>query len=310
MEIFLRSIAVGKNEANQRLDKLLIKYMPNATKGFIYKMIRKKNITLNDKKCEGNELLAEGDLVKLWLSDDTIDKFSGESVKRTGVILQPIYEDDDIVIFNKPAGLLSQKANPEDISVNEIFVSYLLNTGSISENDLKTFKPSICNRLDRNTSGLIVCGKSLKGLQEMAETLKERTAHKDYIAFVEGEVREGNSLKGYLSRNEYDNKVSLGDEGDYIETEFKPLWSDGKKSILMVRLITGKTHQIRAHLASIGHPIIGDMKYGTGKGAKRQLLHAYRLTLPSGKLFQAELPEDMKWELGNLEAFEDLPSRI
>lgn len=307
----MKEILVGKNESDQRMDKLLLKYLPNAGKGFLYKMMRKKNITLNDKKCEGNEILNNGDIIKIWMSDETIEKFSGKHhITKTEIKLDPIYENEDIVIYNKPAGLLSQKSSIKDISVNDIFINYLIESGQLTEEELKTFRPSICNRLDRNTSGIIVCGKTLKGLHNMAELLKDRSVHKDYIAFVEGEVRTGERLTGNISKNKTDNIVSSNDSGDYIETEYKPLWTDGKKSVLIVRLITGKTHQIRFHLASAGHPIIGDVKYGSGRGAKRQLLHAYRLTFPDGKVITAALPEDMKWELGNPGAFEDLPSRI
>lgn len=313
----MKEIIIGKNEANQRLDKLIIKYIPLAGKGFIYKMMRKKNITLNDKKCEGKEILNQGDVVKLWLSDDTIGKFSkadsdtyNKLKKDYSISVPVIYEDDDIVIFNKPAGLLSQKSCDEDISVNDILIRYLLKSEQISVKQLKTFRPSICNRLDRNTSGIIICGKSLYGLQNMAKMLKERTVHKDYIAVVEGEIRDAGTLKGYITKNESINKVGLSDHGDYIETVFKPVSTDGNISVIMVRLITGKTHQIRLHMASTGHPLLGDMKYGNGKQASRQMLHAYRITFPDGKCYTADIPEDMKWVHGNPGAFEDLPSRI
>ena len=307
----MKEILIGKNESNQRLDKLLIKFLPNAGKGFLYKMMRKKNITLNGKKCEGNEILNDGDILRIWMADDTIDKFSGKAeIRKTGFMPDIIYEDEDILAFNKPAGILSQRASSGDISINDMLLEYLIASGQVSEEQLKTFRPSICNRLDRNTSGIIVCGKSLKGLQNMASILKDRSAHKDYIAFVEGEVKAGDRLKGCISKDNRINKVSSDKSGDYIETEYKPLWTDGKKSILMVRLITGKTHQIRFHLASAGHPIIGDVKYGNGRGAARQLLHAYRLSFPDGRIITADLPEDMKWELGNPGAFEDLPSKI
>ena len=307
----MKEILIGKNESNQRLDKLLIKYLPDAGKGFLYKMMRKKNITLNGKKCEGNEILNDGDILRIWMADETIARFSGKAeIRETGYIPDIIYEDDDILAFNKPAGILSQRASAGDISVNDMLLQYLISSGQVSEEQLKTFRPSICNRLDRNTSGIIVCGKSLKGLQDMASMLRDRSAHKDYIAFVEGEIKSGDKLKGFISKDSRINKVSSDESGDYIETEYKPLWTDGKKSILMVRLITGKTHQIRFHLASAGHPIIGDVKYGNGQGAARQLLHAYRLSFPDGRIITADLPEDMKWELGNPGAFEDLPSKI
>jgi len=307
----VKEIIVGTNEAGQRLDKLVIKYIPVAAKGFVYKMIRKKNITLNDRKCEGNEILNKGDSVKLWLSDETINKFQNNN--EPDIVdknLEIIYEDEDILIYNKPAGLLSQKADPADISVNEILISYLLKSSRIDIEQLKTFKPSVCNRLDRNTSGLIVCGKTLNGLQSMSEVIRNRSAHKDYVAVVKGRLTVGAELKGYLTKDNKTNTVSVGNEGDYIETLFKPIWTDGNRTWIIVRLVTGKTHQIRAHLASIGHPIIGDMKYGDGKGAKRQLLHAYRLTLPDGRIFTANFPEDMKWEHGKPGAFEDLPWKI
>jgi len=308
----LKEILIGPNEAGQRLDKLVIKFLPLAPKCFIYKMIRRKNITLNGRKCEGSEILTEGDDVRLWLADDTIMKFKGskQTFRPASHIPDVIYEDADIVVFNKPAGMLSQKAGPQDISMNEVLISYLLDNGSITEKDMETFRPSICNRLDRNTSGLIICGKSLRGLQDTAVQLRERTAHKDYIAIVRGRLTEGRSLRSGLLKDRNNNIVTIGDAGEHIETDFKPLWTDGSRTVLMVRLVTGRTHQIRAHLASVGHPILGDPKYGDGRGAKRQLLHAYRLTLPDGRSFTAPLPEDMKWELGKPEAFEDLPWRI
>ena len=313
----MKEIIVGRNEANQRLDKLIIKYLPAAGKGFIYKMIRKKNISLNDKKCEGNEILAAGDSVKLWLSDETIDKFKGyisdeqtDTKTRINVSLPIIYEDDDIVIYNKPAGILSQKKDKKDVSVNEILIQYLLDSGQITYKQLETFRPSICNRLDRNTSGIIICGKSLTGLQEMAQMLKDRTVHKDYIAVVEGEIRSAGTLKGYITKDVINNVVKITDKGDYIETEYKPICTDGNISVIMVRLITGKTHQIRLHMASAGHPLLGDYKYGNGNKASRQMLHAYRVTLPDGRYYTADIPEDMKWVHGNPGAFEDLPSKI
>ncbi len=307
----MKELFVKKNEAGQRLDKLLIKLMPNAPKSFIYKMIRKKNITLNDRKCIGNEIIQLGDNVKLWLSDDTFGKFSDSiNVSSVNESIDLIYEDKDIIIYNKPAGMLSQKSKPTDISVNDILISYLLEKNEISQEDLLTFKPSICNRLDRNTSGIIICGKTLKGLQDMSLMLKERSIHKDYIAIVEGEVRSGDTLKGYIIKDSSTNKVMMTEKGDYIETEYKPVWTDGVTSVLMVRLITGKTHQIRLHLSSIGHPILGDKKYGSGKSYNRQLLHAYRVTFPDGRTYTAELPEDMKWALGKPEDFEDLPLKI
>ena len=309
----MQEIKVTKNEAGQRLDKLLAKYLNEAPKSFFYKMMRKKNIVLNGKKATGNEKLEEGDIVKLFLADETIRKFSSVKIQRTKTNLSVIYEDQDVVLINKPVGMLSQKAKESDVSLVEHLISYLLDAGELSEETLKSFRPSICNRLDRNTSGIVVAGKSLPGLQKMGELFKERNLHKYYRCLVQGVIREDQYLKGWLKKDEKTNKVQIldrpSDPSDQpIETEYHPLWTKEGVTLLEVRLITGKTHQIRAHLASEGHPLIGDYKYGDRKlndfyqkkyGLKSQLLHAYRLEFPvmegvcsqlSEKVFIADVP--------------------
>lgn len=308
----MREIIISTNEAEQRLDKFLAKYLNEAPKSFFYKMLRKKNIILNGKKASGDEKLKVGDSVKLFLAEETIDKFSSIVIHKTNVQLDIIYEDDDVLFINKPSGMLSQKASKEDESVVEHVITYLLNSSQLKMSSLQTFKPSICNRLDRNTSGLITAGKSLKGLQGLSKAFKERTMGKYYLALVQGEIEQSEHLKGYLHKDEKTNKVSVHDdviaESSYIETEYRPIWSHEECSLLEVHLITGKTHQIRAHLSHIGHPIIGDSKYGNERinfnfrnrfGVKYQLLHAYRLQFPedntdintlSGKTFIAPLP--------------------
>ena len=199
----MQEIQIAANEAGQRLDKLLAKYLSEAPKSFLYKMLRKKNIVLNGKKASGNEKLVAGDSVKLFLSDETIQKFSREiTVCKSNTKLDILYEDDDILLVNKPAGMLSQKAEAKDISLVEHLISYLLESGQLTRENLKSFKPSICNRLDRNTSGLVVCGKSLKGLQTMGQLFKERTLKKYYRCIVAGNVTEKQYVKGYLIKDE------------------------------------------------------------------------------------------------------------
>ena len=165
----MQEIIVSTNEAGQRFDKLLAKYLNEAPKSFIYKMLRKKNIVLNGKKATGNEKLGVGDSIKLFLSDETIEKFSKVTVQKTKQRLDVIYEDENILLINKPVGMLSQKAEAKDESLVEHIITYLLESGQLTEEELRKFKPSICNRLDRNTSGLVVAGKSLLGLQKMGE---------------------------------------------------------------------------------------------------------------------------------------------
>ena len=202
-----------------------------------------------------------------------------------------LYEDVNILLYNKPAGLLSQKAEPDDVSVNEMFLAYLLQEGKLTQEQMATCTPSICNRLDRNTSGILICGKSYEGLKEMNALIKERRIGKFYRCIVTGSVNEKITLTGYLTKDEKTNKVTLRQTSfpgaSYIETSIVPIRQyQGGLSLLEIHLITGKTHQIRAHLASIGHPILGDYKYGNRKlndryGIKSQLLHAYRLEFPA-----------------------------
>ena len=184
----MKKIIVTSNEARQRLDKLLAKHLSSAPKGFIYKMLRKKNIKLNGKKAEGSEKLNVGDEITLFLADETIEKFSSagadqnnQELKRAmdaQVRLDIVYEDKNVLFINKPAGMLSQKARSQDISLNEYMTAYLVKSGALKEEELVHFRPSICNRLDRNTSGLVACGKTLPALQELGEMFRDRTMKK------------------------------------------------------------------------------------------------------------------------------------
>lgn len=317
----MQSITIGANQAGQRLDKFLHKYLPQAGTGFLYKMLRKKNITLNGKRAEGKEMLSVGDEIKFFFSEETFSKFSGmcagtdsgteashdtsDHINREylhaykslrGITV--LYEDDNILLLNKPVGVLTQKASPRDISLNEWLIGYLLTKGAITAVELRTFHPSVCNRLDRNTSGIVLCGKSLAGSQALSRIIKERTLQKFYHTVCLGELTQDETLSGYLHKDTESNKVTIchelsgtSSDKDYspIRTAYHPITWNGGYTLLEVELITGKTHQIRSHLASIGHPIIGDGKYGNPKENKRlresnslqnQLLHAYCVVFP------------------------------
>ena len=258
----MKKIIVSQNEAGQRMDKLLAKYLSEAPKSFFYKMLRKKNITLNGKRAEGNEKLNVGDEITFFLSDETFEKFGGKktSVSREvthalkdAVKLSVLYEDTHLLFLDKPAGMLSQKAQPSDVSLNEHMIAYLLRTNEIYEEELKSFKPSICNRLDRNTSGIVAAGKTLKGLQQLGEMFQKRMMEKYYLTIVSGKITEESYVHGYLKKNEQTNQVVVKqipfEDAKEIETSYRPLAGNDKWTLLEVHLITGRTHQIRAHLS-------------------------------------------------------------
>ena len=309
----MKLITVHKQEEGQRLVKLLGAYLKEAPNSFFYKMLRKKNITLNGKKADGTEKLKCGDEIRLFLSDETYEKFAGKvqpKEKFPMAKLNIVYEDSNVIFINKQAGMLSQKSVPSDVSLNEYLLGYLEKSGQWKQEESKAFRPSVCNRLDRNTSGMVICGKSMAGLQQMAALLKDRSLHKYYLCLVKGVMTESQHLEGYLLKDENSNQVKIFQKetegAAHIITEYEPLYTDGEATLLKVTLVTGKSHQIRAHLSSIGHPIIGDPKYGDRKvnaffrethGIKNQMLHAWKLTFPelaepldnlSEKSFEAE----------------------
>lgn len=333
----MREIIITKAQEGQRLDRLLGKYLPGASSGFLHKMLRKKNIKLNDQRADGSEKVLSGDSVKIYFSEETLEKFMGkarpEPVKEQSSRskdrrnkpvgegmsqrkrVKTLYEDENVIILHKPVGMLTQRAEITDDSLNDYLIDYCLEKGILQEETLQTFRPAAANRLDRNTSGMVLCGITTKGLQDISALLRNRNLGKYYLCIVEGNVKNGKNLKGYLVKDEKTNVVRYTKEEEAgampIETSYRVVKSNEKASLLKVKLITGKSHQIRAHLASDGHPVLGDFKYGNREwnmqakreiGISWQMLHSYQLAFPeslqdtlsplAGKLLTDPVPKE------------------
>ena len=305
----MQELTITDLEAGQRLNKYMMKYLNQAPSSFIYKMLRKKNITRNGKKASGDEILECGDVIKVFLADETIEKFRvvQASKQTSGITLQILYQDPDILAVHKPVGVLSQKAQKDDYSINEAILDYCLSMRILTVKQLETFHPSISNRLDRNTSGIILAGISLKGSQTLARILKGHTCEKYYYTIVAGEMKQRIHEKAYIVKDTKKNQSKIqkleSPGASMIETAFTPLCTKNGFTLLQVQLFTGKSHQIRAHLQSLGYPMAGDTKYGNPAVNRKlreryhlnhQLLHAGRLVLPDIPEITDPLPAEFQ----------------
>jgi 23S rRNA pseudouridine955/2504/2580 synthase len=286
----MRKIEITSNEAEQRLDRFLVKYLNDTTKTNIFKLIRKKRIKVNGKRAEEKYFLKLGDEVQIHLHEDAIDELIKPIVEMSAeeVNLDIVYEDDALLVVNKPIGLLTHpdKSEYKNTLASKVQV-YLKHLGT------RTFKPASIQRLDKNTSGLVMFGKTYESLKKYNELMRERAIHKYYQTIVHGEVKTAGEVKGYLMKDEDKNKITISqreqESSKYVHTKFRPLETNGLYTLLEVELLTGRTHQIRGSMAYIGHPIVGDVKYGgrrVGK-ARSQLLHAYKVVLED-KVFEKE----------------------
>ena len=288
----MKEIIIDKNENEQRLDRFLKKYLSEAPQSFIYKMIRKKNIKLNGGRAKPETIIFEGDRVQLYLSDETIEKFKGTPVEvKSKIIPNIIYEDDNIILINKPVGILSHGAGSEfEENVVDSMISYLIQKGEFVPRIEKTFTPSICNRLDRNTSGIIIGAKNYQSLKAINEAIRDGHIKRFYKTIVKGNFNKEIRAEAYLTKDEERNKVEIHEkdlEGSKkIITNMKPLKNRNGYTMLEIELITGRTHQIRGHLSSIGYPVVGDRKYGNKETnfkfndkyeLDNQILHGYKV---------------------------------
>lgn len=287
----MKSFEIKQNDANQRLDKFIRKSLPNLPQSLMYKYIRLKRIKVNRKRAEISTMLRVGDIVDMYINDEFFVKpetrydFMGASKN-----LDIVYEDENIILLNKKTGLL---CHPDDREYVDTLITrlkrYLYDKGEFRPDDENSFTPALVNRIDRNTGGIVIAAKNAESLRIMNAQMKQRNLRKFYLCVVHGILeRDSGLLEGYLTKNEDKNIVKVTknqtEGAKEIRTKYKALSKDFKNDLTLVEveLLTGRTHQIRAHFASIGHPLLGDGKYGTNKlnkdfGYKKQFLYSYKL---------------------------------
>lgn len=285
----MKSYTIKTNDANQRLDKFLLKSFPKLPKALMYKYVRIKRIKVNGKRAEISTRLNVGDVVDLYINDEFLEK--KETVydfMSAGKSISIVYEDENIILLNKKVGLLSHPDETEYVDTLITRVKrYLFEKGEYKPEDETSFAPALVNRIDRNTSGIVICAKTATALRVLNQKMKDRELHKLYLCVVHGKPeKKTDTIEGYLVKDEKMNKVFVSKKqqngGKLIRTKYTVLgYSDGL-SLLEIDLLTGRTHQIRAHMASIGHPLLGDGKYGNNKqnkesGYKKQCLCSYKL---------------------------------
>ncbi len=281
----MREIRITKNEDNQRLDKFLEKYLPKAPKSLIQKLLRKKRIKLNGKKADPSDLIFENDRLNFYIYEEDLTQWEDDNKEfKSFIDLDIVYEDENIVVVDKPKNVLSHAVDKEDYGKNVVdwLIDYLIYKEEYIPRLEKTFKPAIVNRLDRNTEGLIIGAKNRRSLVYLNEIINSDLIEKNYLALVHGRLDKELVVENKLSKDEK-NVVRIGEEGKDSRSIVSPIYSSANYSLVKIRLITGRTHQIRVHLASLGHPIVGDNKYGDRKkdrdlrDIKDQQLLAYEL---------------------------------
>lgn len=280
----MKTITVKANDAGQRLDKLLLKTYESLPKSMMFKQIRKKNIKVNRKRCTPEQIVSEGDIIDLYLNDDMLrEKKKHYDFLRAPKELRIIYEDENIILLDKRQGELCHPDGKE--YVNTLIASlkrYLYETEQWNPEEENSFTPALANRIDRNTGGIVIGAKNYQSLKILNQKIKNREIEKYYLTAARGRFeKQSDILSGYLIKDERRNIVKVLDNcrdgAKKIVTKYQVLDYYPDISLVEIELLTGRTHQIRAHLASIGHPLVGDGKYGETHGRFKQELYSYKL---------------------------------
>mgnify|MGYP002509907200 FL=1 len=279
----MKSFVITDKDAGSRVDRFITKTFDRLPKSLMYKEIRKKNIKVNKKRCTPEQVLGSGDLLELYLKDDVLEiKKKHYDFLNASTDLDIIYEDDNIILINKKVGVLCHPDGKDYIDNIVARLKRYLYDKKEWDPEASAFTPSLANRIDRNTGGIVIAAKNAQALKIINNKIKAREIEKYYLTVVHGKMsRQNELLSAYLAKNEKKNMVTVTDnqvsDSKKIITEYTVLDYYPDASLLEVKLHTGRTHQIRAHLAHIGHPLYGDGKYGKEKGRYRQALYSYKL---------------------------------